>query len=443
MSSRVTGSSREGPSIAPGRLVRRQVLILGMLLLIGIVNYLDRSTLAIANSTIRNDLGLTATDMGLLLSAFSWSYAFAQLPAGPLLDRFGARTVLGVGLLVWSVAQAAGGLARGLGALLASRAVLGLGEGPMFPANAKVVSEHFAKENRGLPLGVTTSASTIAPMIAPPLLTGLMLAFGWRVTFAIAGGLGIVLALAWIALYRNPQQLAEVDQAVDARHGTSGPGSRPAWSFREWAFLLRFRTTWAMIGGFVGVIYSIYLYLTWLPAYLESERGLSIADVGWALVVPYLAGTVGMLLGGVFGDALSRRTTRQTRARKVPVVLGLAAGGLCTLPAAFASSTVAAIAWICLAQFFLNMASAGAWTMAATMTDERSTGSLGSLQNFGGYFGGAFAPLITGILVDRTDDFVAALVIASTVAVLAAFLYAFGVNKPIPAYSGQAVGGRP
>lgn len=427
-------------SRTPGpRLTKRQVLVIGLLLLIGIVNYLDRSTLAIANSTISGELGLSATDMGILLSVFSWSYAFAQLPAGPLLDRFGARTVLGIGLLVWSVAQGAGGLVRGMHDMLITRVVVGLGEGPMFPANAKVVSESFPKDRRGFPLGVTTSASTIGPAIAPPLLTWLMLTFGWRAMFITMGVVGVVLALAWLMLYRNPELQNNLDQAVDERHGLTS-GGRRTWSFKEWFYLLRFRTTWSMIGGFIGVIYSIYLYLTWLPAYFEKAHGISIADVGVALIFPYVAGTLGMLGGGALGDVIARRAQNVTRARKWPVVLGLLVGGLCSLPAALTESTVMSIIWICCAQFFINMASSGAWAMAATLADERTTGSLGSLQNFGGYFGGAFAPLITGILLDATGSFVAALMIASLVAVAAAFLYAFGVNQPIPPYPGHTEG---
>lgn len=342
----------EAPPVGPPRLGRKQILVIGLLLLIGIVNYLDRSTLSIANSSISGELDLSATQIGLLLSVFSWSYAFAQLPVGPLLDRFGARTTLGIGLLLWSIAQGAAGLIQNFGQFLIARIALGLGEGPMFPANAKVVGETFSKEHRGRPIGVTNSASTIGPALAPPILTWLLLSFGWRTMFIVMGAAGVVLALAWLALYRNPERVAEVDRAVDARHGITGDdaadaeggakaknaGARPSWSFKEWLFLLRFRTTWSMIGGWVGVIYSVYLYLTWLPAYLEKDRGFSLADLGWALVLPYVAGTIGQLFSGVFGDWMVAHTRNITRARKWPVVLGLAVGGAFSVPAALVAS---------------------------------------------------------------------------------------------------------
>jgi MFS family permease len=395
-----------------------RIVLMVMLLLIGIVNYIDRSTLAIANHSVQHDFGIGPTEMGLLLSVFSWAYAFAQLPAGGLLDRFGTRRVLGGGLLLWSVAQAFCGLAANFKQMLFGRMFLGLGEAPAFPGGAKVVSEWWPRESRGLPVGLFNAASTIAPAIAPPLLTWLMLSYGWRAMFVVAGVVGIVLALIWFAVHRDREQVEFEDEPEPV-------------SIKEWAGLLRHRTTWGMVLGFSGVIYSIYLYLTWLPAYLESERGLSVADTGIALVVPYLAGTLGMLAGGAFGDLLVRRGVPTMAARKIPICTGLVVGGLCTIPVALTPSTTLALVCISLAQFFMNSASAGAWSLAATAGSERITASLGSLQNFGGYFGGAFAPLITGIIVDQTGSFVLALLAASGIAIVAALSYAFLVGKPV------------
>lgn len=395
-----------------------RIVLMVMLLLIGIVNYIDRSTLAIANHSVQHDFGIGPTEMGLLLSVFSWAYAFAQLPAGGLLDRFGTRRVLGGGLLLWSVAQAFCGLAANFKQMLFGRMFLGLGEAPAFPGGAKVVSEWWPRESRGLPVGLFNAASTIAPAIAPPLLTWLMLSYGWRAMFVVAGVVGIVLALIWFAVHRDRGQVEVEDEPEPV-------------SIKEWAGLLRHRTTWGMVLGFSGVIYSIYLYLTWLPAYLESERGLSVADTGIALVVPYLAGTLGMLAGGGFGDLLVRRGVPTMAARKIPICTGLVVGGLCTIPVALTPSTTLALVCISLAQFFMNSASAGAWSLAATAGSERITASLGSLQNFGGYFGGAFAPLITGIIVDQTGSFVLALLAASGIAIVAALSYAFFVGEPV------------
>jgi len=185
------------------RLRRIQWIALTFLTLAGIVNYLDRSTLSIANHSVSGELGLSASQMGLLLSAFSFAYAFSQLPVGAMLDRFGARVMLGLGMFVWSCAQLCGGLVHTLPQFLAARIALGIGEAPQFPAGAKVVSEWYALRERGRPTGIFTTSSTIGPALAPPILTVLLLSFGWRWMFVVMGVLGIAVSIGWYLIYRN------------------------------------------------------------------------------------------------------------------------------------------------------------------------------------------------------------------------------------------------
>jgi sugar phosphate permease len=189
------------------RLKRIQVVALSFLMLAGIVNYLDRSTLSIANHSVSQELNLSASQMGLLLSAFSLAYAFSQLPIGAMLDKFGARVMLGAGMFIWSVAQLAGGFVSSLQQFLVARVFLGLGEAPQFPAGAKVVSEWFAMRERGGPTGIFVASSTIGPALAPPILTILMLSFGWRMMFVIMGVLGIAVSVGWYLFYRNRNEV--------------------------------------------------------------------------------------------------------------------------------------------------------------------------------------------------------------------------------------------
>jgi len=159
-----------------------------LLFVIGAVNILDRSTLAIGNSHIRADLNLSAGGWGLVLLAFSGAYAFSQLPLGALLDRTGERRVLGIGLFIWSIAQVFGGLSTSFRNFVVSRVLLGVAESPTYPAGAKVIAEYFPRQRRGKPTAVFLASTTLAPAITPPLLTWLMLAFGWRQMFVIMGG---------------------------------------------------------------------------------------------------------------------------------------------------------------------------------------------------------------------------------------------------------------
>lgn len=414
------------------RLGRIQRIAVTFLMLAGIVNYLDRSTLSIANHSVSGELGLSASQMGLLLSAFSFAYAFSQLPVGALLDRFGARLMLGLGMLVWSVAQLCGGLVQTLQQFLVARIALGIGEAPQFPAGAKVVSEWFALRERGRPTGIFTTSSTIGPALAPPILTGLLLAFGWRWMFVVMGVLGLAVALGWYIVYRNRGDvtLAE-EEVVHLTEDEPHARAERRMTFAEWRGLFSSPTTWGMIFGFMGVIYMVWLYLTWLPAYLEHERHLSIAKTGWVVSIPYLFGTLGMLSSGYVADGLMARGMAPIRSRKWPICTGLICAAVFTVPAAFTPNTTLAIVYLSLAMYFVNMASGGAWALVSVTAPRHLAASLGSIQNFGGYFGGSFAPFITGIVVDRTHSFVNAFLISAAVSFAAALVYMFVVRAPI------------
>jgi MFS family permease len=418
--------------VKSAKLQRAQKAALILLVLAGLVNSLDRSTLAIANSSITAEMGLSASEMGVLLSAFSLPYAFAQLPMGVLLDRLGARIALGLGILIWSLAQLAGGFVRGLNQLFAARVVLGIGEAPQFPAAAKVVSEWFAVKERGRPTGIIVASTTIAPALAPPLLTGMMLLLGgWR-------GMFIAVGVAWYVIYRDRGSVnLEPGEIQYLEAGDIASNATPMTA-AEWRGLFTQRTVWAMIVGFMGVIYMIWLYLTWLPAYLERERGLSLTSSGWIVAIPYLGGTLGMLSSGFVADRLLARGLTPIASRKWPVCVGLLFAALFTVPAAYTPSLVLAILYISLALYFVNLACGGAWALVSVAAPRRLVASLGSVQNFGGYLGGSLAPVLTGVIVDTTDSFVNALLISAAVSVIGALVYLFGVKDPVVAVNRAA-----
>ena len=414
------------------RLKRIQVVAITFLTLAGIVNYLDRSTLSIANHSVSQELGLSASQMGLLLSAFSFAYAFSQLPIGILLDRFGARVMLGLGMFLWSAAQLCGGLVTSLSQFLVARVALGLGEAPNFPAGAKVVSEWFGVHERGRPTGIFITSSTIGPALAPPVLTVLLLAFGWRTMFIVMGVLGIAVSIGWYLVYRDRRNIAlESQEVAFLTAGEPEQRAERRMTMHEWRGLFRKSTTWGMIFGNMGVIYMVWLYLTWLPAYLEHERHLSIAHTGWLVSIPYLFGTLGMLSSGFVADGLMARGMAPMRSRKWPICVGLLGAALFTVPAAFTPNLTLAMIYLSAAMYFVNMASGACWALATVAAPRHMVASLGSIQNFGGYFGGSFAPFITGIVVDKTHSFINAFLISAGIAFAAALVYIFVVRTKI------------
>src|SRR5277367_4489079 len=205
-----------------------------MLVVAGVINYVDRATLAVANPLIRQDLGLSIADMGYLLSAFLWAYAFAQLPTGAMVDRLGPRFLLTLGLSAWSLAQLLGGLVQNFTQFFGARVLLGIGEAPQFPTGARVVRDWFNQRDRGLATGIFNCASSLGTAIAVPLLTFLMLSFGWRAMFMIMGVAGLGMAAIWYVAYRNPTDVALTAEETAYRTHGDPPGQRTVVTLREW-----------------------------------------------------------------------------------------------------------------------------------------------------------------------------------------------------------------
>ena len=412
---------------------------LTLLVVAGTLNYFDRSALAIANPLIREELGLSLSQMGLLLSAFLWAYAFAQLPGGALVDRLGARRLLGAALAFWSIAQAAAGFVTNLGQFAIARAGLGLGEAPMFPCAASVTRAWFPIRNRALVTGTWNCVSTLGPTLAPPVLTATMLAFGWRAMFVILGVVGLVLAVIWFAIYRDP---SEVDLTTEERsqlgQETTTPVVKP--TFADWRRLFAFRATWGLVLGYFGTIYMLWLFGTWLPGYLEIQRGMDVRLTGWVAAIPFGFGVVGSVGSGWLADRLLKAGHAPISTRKRILIVALIGGALFTLCAAYAVTDFVAVACIAGALFCNGCCTSMNWSLVGEVAPVNSTASLGGITNFGGYIGGALAPITTGFIVQYTGSFAFALVLAAVLAGLSALaLFLLVPDRPIVLASGPGV----
>ena len=407
------------------------------LLLIGIVNYLDRSALSIANTSIQKDMMISPSQMGILLSAFSIAYAFAQLPMGMIIDRLGSKIALGASLLGWSVAQAAFGMVNSFAGFMGLRVLLGIGEAPMFPSAAKALSEWFDANERGTPTGVVWSSTCLGPCLAPPLLTLFMVNFGWRGMFIITGVIGVVLALCWLTFYKSKARyLAEL--AAEGKPLPSGQQAPAAAAqapkasyFAGWLDLFKHRSTWGAVLGFMGVIYMLWLHLTWLPGYFEREHGLDLYKTAWVVSLAYGFGAAGTIVAGRFCDLLVKRGMSVLASRKFSVITGLVLAALFTLPLSFVTGLTGCVILLCLALFSINMASATAWMIVNTIVDSQRVASFGSIQNFGGYIAGSVAPIVTGFSIQYSGSFTTAFMISAVVALCSAVAYFLLLQAPI------------
>ncbi|MHB9836681.1 MFS transporter [Paraburkholderia terrae] len=424
-------SATPGHEQAPPKIRRAQIVALTLLMVSGIVNYLDRGTLAVANPLIRHDLGLSLGQMGLLLSAFSWSYALFQLPVGGLVDRVGPRKLLGIGLIVWSLAQAAGGFVSTFGWFIIARIVLGIGEAPQFPSAARVVSNWFPLRARGKPTGIFNSASPLGTALAPLCLSILVVNFHWRWAFIVTGIVGLFVAVVWLAVYRDPAKATMTEEERRYLEGDEAERKpAPSLTFAEWRSLFSHGTTWGMLIGFFGSVYLNWVYLTWLPGYLTMERHMSLMHTGVAASIPFFCGFLGSLTAGWFSDLMTSRSTNPVGSRRNAVVIAMLGMVAFTIPAALVESNTIAIACISVVIFLANAASASSWALATAAAPPNRVGSLGAIQNFGGFLGGALAPILTGYIAQNWS-FVPALLTAAGIAFVGAMSYVLFVRKPI------------
>jgi len=260
-----------------------------------------------------------------------------------------------------------------------------------------------------------------------------MTGLGWRAMFIVLGLAGLVVTVAWFAIYRDvgERELSPAEHAYREVEDATGVARKV--TFGEWRLLFASRTTWGMIMGFFGTVYLTWIYTAWLPNYLEMQRHMSIRNSGFAAAVPYLAGVIGALWGGWLVDWLMRRGVSAVNSRKYPMTASLLGMAVCTVIAAYVPSNAAAIGFISVALFLGYVSSSTAWAMASIAAPANYTGSLGAIQNFGGYIGGALAPTVTGFIVQGTGSFVPALLVGAAVGVIGAIGYSAVILRPITA----------
>jgi MFS family permease len=414
--------------------VRIRWFLVGFLVLGGVVNYLDRSTLSVANTTIAQEFGLDAFQMGLLLSAFSWPYAIANLPAGFLVDKFGPKKMFAFAAGAWSLVSMVTAAANSFGFLYAARVALGIAESPFFTSALKVNERWFNKSERALPVSLVNTGSQIANAIAPPLLTFLLLTMSWRGMFIIVGAFGIVIALVWLRIYRDPtlkEQSMIKGAAAEAR--VVATVEQVAWGQ-----LFKHRNTWFMVLGAFGIFYTVWVYLTWLPSYLQTARGFSLADSGWLASLPFLCGIVGVVFGGWLSSRLVQRGVGTVRARKIPIVGGALLAAASVLPVAYVDNTALAVALLSIGYFASQVPIGCLWTLASDIAPSNQVASLGAIQNFGGFMGAAVAPVVTGAILTATDgNYTLVFLIGGVLLLVGALSYGLFV-KERPAASAPA-----
>ncbi|MEE3634391.1 MFS transporter [Pseudomonas sp. AL 58] len=410
---------------------RTRFMILALISGGTMINYLDRSVMGIAAPSISADLGLNAVMMGLIFSAFSWTYAAAQIPGGILIDRLGTKRTYWLALTLWSLFTGLQGLAQGFLSLLGFRLLVGASEAPCFPTNSRVVATWFPQNERARATGIYTFAEYVGLAFLTPLLFWVLHAYGWRVLLMAVGVLGVIYGLVWLRKYHEPHESttanqAELDYIAEGGGVIDGGQKAKRFCWSQIPALLKHRNMLGICLGQFACNSTNVFFLTWFPTYLVTERYMPWLKVGWVAVLPFIAASLGTLAGGWLSDALLRRGYSLNLARKLPVIAGLLTASVIVL-ANYVDSDALVIAILCVAYFAQGM-SALAWMIVSDIAPKGLLGLSGGVFNLFANAAGIVTPLTIGVIVSTTGSFVWALAFVSSITVLGALCYLFMVR---------------
>jgi sugar phosphate permease len=380
--------------------------MLGLFSLMYLISYLDRGIISVAQPEIRAQFGLSLSDMGWVLAAFTWAYALGQVPAGWMGDRFGPRKVLTV-LLAWTSAAALmTGAAIGIVSLFTARLLLGVGEAGAFPVASRAMQLWFAPSERGRIQGITHFCSRLAVAITPLVAGVIMMAFGWRAIFYILGGLGLAWAVGFFAVYTDcPEAHPRVNRAELAQiRGVNPDGSvKQVITARQavpWATICRSPNMWYIALGYCCFFFGTNFYLTWYPTYLREHRHLTLQALGIYGSLPLLAGMLGDVVGGSLSDLLLKRTDDPTLARRAVAAPGFLLAGVFLIPAAMTESAAVSIQCLALSFFFLEFVIGPAWAVPMDVAGPFS-GTVTGVMVMAGALAASLTPVVYGGLFDR------------------------------------------
>jgi MFS family permease len=395
-----------------------------LLILAMVVCYAHRGALSIAAPFMMKDLGVPASTMGILLSAFFWLYAFMQVPAGWFVDRFGVKWAYAAGFAFWSIASALTGFAQGAASLIGLRLALGVGQSVAFPASASAVSRSFRDRERGLVTAGYLSGVRMGQAIVGAIGAVMIARFGYRGFFLITGLVALVWVFPWVAFWSRVHR--------SPLHSDPAQTLRASFSFADAVMLLRHRTVLGIFLGYFAYDYVWFVYVTWLPSYLMIGRKFSTAEMGFYSSVPYLIMMVVILISGALSDAIIRSGRAERAVRKWFIGVGMLVACL-IVPAAFVEDRITSVWLLTAALMGIGIASPNTWTLTQVVCARPIVGTVSGIQNFGGNLGGIVAPALTGYAVQWTGSFAIPFVVCGVILVAGVLCYWLMVSEHVAA----------
>ncbi len=400
-----------------------------------VINYLDRSNLSVAATGLSKELNLSSVQMGLIFSAFGWTYAALQIPGGLIADRIAPRILYTLCLITWSLATIVQGFAKGFASLFSFRLATGAFEAPSYPINNRIVTSWFPDHERASAIAMYVSGQFIGLAFLTPVLVALQHYAGWRGLFIVTGLTGIAWGLIWHTFYRDPLDHSKVNEAElnyiekggGVLRGKKNNSSKvSAWRWNDWKQVFNSRTLWGIYIGQFCVNATLWFFLTWFPTYLVKYRGLNFLKSGFLASIPFLSACAGLLLSGFLSDYLIKKGRSISMARKAPIIFGLLLSG-CIVGANYTNDTTLVIFFMSLAFFGAGMALIS-WVFVSILSPKHLIGLSGGVFNFMGNLASIVVPIVIGFLASG-GNFKPALVFVGTLGLAGACSYIFLVGK--------------
>jgi MFS transporter, ACS family, D-galactonate transporter len=413
------------PSDAPPTLQQspQRWWLLALLFIAMLFGYAHRGALsvAVATSTMSEDLQLTEASIGILLSAFFWIYSFMQMPSGWLVDRFGVRRAYSLGFAFWSVMSALTGFVNGFATLIGVRVALGAGQAIAFPATSRAVADGFQQRERGTVTGIYLTGVRFGTALINLVGAYFLARYNWKLFFVVTGLVALIWLLPW-SKFLSKWETASV--TADRKSAASS-----SLSFLESLYLLKHRSVFGIFLGFFAYDYAWFVFITWLPRYLKKERGFTDAEMGIFSAVPFLIMSVIIVCSGILSDYLVKRGFDEIKVRKIFIMTGLAVGCL-IVPAGLVADKMTAVWLLTISLCGLGICSPNTWTLTQAVCEKKIVGTVSGIQNFGGNLGGILAPALTGFIA-HTNSFALALGIVGAVLLVGMLAYWFLITGKV------------
>ena len=410
-------------------------LLLGLGVL---VNYFDRVNLSVSHQALITTFAISNVAFGYLSGAYNWTYALCQLPIGVLLDRFGVKRIGRISTFLWSIASFSAAITPNLGGFFAARLVLGVGEAPTFPANAKAVGQWFPPRERSFATAIFDGAAKFANAIGVPLIGFMLLSIGWRWSFAVTGLISLAYFILFYFTYRDPEDThSAAAENLSAAASEETETRMSSESSASLGYLLRQKKVLGLALGFGSYNYVFYLLLTWLPSYFSMALHIDLPHSFLYTGVPWLVATfVELIVGGWLTDFLIRRGYDSSRVRKTVMVTGMVFG-LGIFGAAQAHSAAQALFWISISISGLSAMAPVGWSVPSLIAPRGSVGKVGGIMNFSNQLSGIAAPIVTAYVLAATHAFAWAFAVSAAYLLvgIAGYIFLLGKIEQAPAQS--------